>query len=71
MVYLRVKKYKDNFEVGVFINKKSKSQYTNIITRDPEVVAQILIDLMIQGIPIKKAIKIMNRRIKKGDWIGF
>lgn len=66
-----MKRHKENFEVNVFPTKKSKSQYTNIITNDPNVIAQILIDLIIQGVPIERAIKIMNARIKKGDWMGF
>lgn len=70
MSYLGVKKHKENFEVNVFDSRKSKSQYHNVMTRDPNVIAQILIDLMVQGIPIEKAIKIMRQKIRKGDWMG-
>jgi|TARA_B100001971_G_C18044482_1_gene459431 hypothetical protein len=68
MTYLRIKRYKENYEVGVFPDKKSKSQYTNILTKDPEIIAIILIDLIIQDLPIQKAIKIMNKKLKNKDW---
>ena len=70
-MHFEIKKHKENVEVNVFASKNSKSQYHNIITRDPNRIAQVLIDLLIQGFPIEKAIKIVNERIKKHDWMGI
>lgn len=70
MTYIKMKKNKGNVEVNVFGEGK-KSYYGNVITRDPQVIAQILIDLMFQGFPIEKAIKIFNERMKKKDWMGI
>jgi len=70
-MHLEVKKNRENYEVNIFSGKNSKSQYHNIITRDPNRLAQVLIDLMIQGFPVEKAIKIVHERIKKHDWMGI
>lgn len=66
---LDIKKHKQNFEVN--LRDYRKSYYRNIIDRDPNKLAQILIDLFIFGFPIEKAIKLFNERIKKKDWLGF
>ena len=70
MVHLEVKKNKGNYEVNAFYSKTSKSHYNNIITRDPHRLAQILIDLILEGFPVEKAFKIALQRIKKRDWMG-
>ena len=72
MAHIRMKKNKGNVEVNVFEDgKKSKSHYGNIITKDPNRIAQVFIDLMIQGFPIEKAIKIFKERMKTKDWMGI
>lgn len=65
-----MKKHSGNYEVNLFYSKRSKSQYHNIIDKDPNRIAQILIDLMLEGYPIEEAIKRFNRKIEKQDWIG-
>jgi hypothetical protein len=71
MSFLEMKKSKDNFEVNLFFSKTSKSHYRNIIDKNPKKLAQILIDLMIEGFPIIEAIKIFNKRVKSRDWLGL
>jgi len=68
---LEFKNHKDNFEVNVFEGKKDKSSYRNIIDKDPNKLAQILIDLYMFGFPIGKAIHIFNEKVKKKDWLGL
>ena len=69
-MYGRIKKHKENVEVTVFSGKQSS--YNNIITKDPNIIAQILIDLFVLGFPIEKAIKKFKERIKnKKDWMGI
>jgi len=66
---LDIKKHKENYEVNV--SHSGSHVYSNILTRDPHKLAQILIDLSFQGFPIKEAMRIMNRRLKEKDWLGF
>jgi len=68
---LEFKNHKDKFEVNVFEGKKDKSSYRNIIDKDPNKLAQILIDLYMFGFPIEKAIHIFNEKVKKKDWLGL
>lgn len=68
---LEVKKNKSNYEVNIFHSKTSGSSYTNIIDKDPNKIAQILIDLYTMDFPIEKAVNIFLRRIKKEDWLGL
>ena len=68
---LEFKKHKTNYEINVFEGKSSESCYRNIIDRDPKKIAQILIDLYMDGFPIGKAIHIFNDRTKKKDWLGL
>jgi len=68
---LEVKKHKDVYEVNVFHSNTSKSHYHNIIDKDPHKLAQIFIDLFFEGFPIVSAFKIMQKRIKNKDWLGF
>ena len=68
---LEFKNHKDNFEVNVFEGKSKGSSYRNIIDKDPNKLAQILIDLYMFGFPIGKAIHIFNEKVKKKDWLGL
>lgn len=70
---LEFKKHKDNYEVNILNGNRNskKSSYNNIIDRDPNKIAQILMDLYILGFPILKAIRIMNKRLHNKDWLGF
>lgn len=69
---LEFKPHNENFEINIFDDgKNSKSHYTNIIDRDSQKLAQIFIDLSIDGFPIDKAIKIYLKRIKTKDWLGL
>jgi rRNA processing protein Krr1/Pno1 len=70
MAFLNFKKHKKNIEVGVFYNKNSKASYTNVIDKDPNRLAQVLIDLIVQGFPVEKAIKIFQKRLRQKDWMG-
>jgi len=68
---LEFKKHKDNFEVNVFHSRNTRSHYRNIIDKDPRKLAQVFIDLFLEGYPIEKAFKIMQERIRKKDWLGL
>ena len=68
---LEFKNHKDNFEVNVFEGKSKGSSYRNIIDKDPNKLAQILVDLYMFGFPIEKAIHIFNEKVKKKDWLGL
>ena len=63
-----LKKNKENYEINVFHNKKSRSHYTNIVTKDPKRLALIFIDLIMMGFPVEKAFKIAKGKIRKKDW---
>ncbi len=68
-MHAKIKKHKENVEINVFDGKHST--YHNIITRDPNTISQILIDLVVLGFPIQKAIIKFNERIKNPrDWLG-
>lgn len=69
MAYLQVKKHRENYEVNVFHSRDSKSCYNNLIKNDPNLIAQILIDLWIHGFNIEKAVKIFLSKMKKKDWM--
>ncbi len=63
-----------NVKINVYHSRKSKERsiYENIITRDSNVIAQILIDLLVLGFPMEKAVKKFNERVDgdKKDWMG-
>ena len=71
MAILEFKRHKENYEVNLFESKNSKSHYTNIIDRNPKQLAQILIDLQMDGYKVDEAIKIFFHRVKNKDWLGF
>ena len=66
---LEIKKNRDNYEVNVF--DKGSHTYRNILTRDPNRLAQVLLDLHFMGFQITEAIRIMKKRLKNKDWLGF
>jgi hypothetical protein len=68
---LEFKRNKSNYEINLFAGKNSNSHYQNIIDRDPQKIAQILIDLHLDGFPIEKAVKLFLKRIKERDWLGL
>ena len=78
MAILEFKRHKENYEINLFGNSKisperrmGKSYYTNIIDRNPKQLAQILIDLQMDGYKVDEAIKIFFHRVKNKDWLGF
>lgn len=68
---LEFKKNRERFEINIFSSKKAKSDYRNILDKDANKLAQILIDLYMYGFPIEKAVSIFNERVKKKDWLGL
>jgi len=70
-MFLEFKKNRNAYEINLFDSKGSKSSYRNIIDKDANKLAQILIDLYMYGFPIEKAIYIFNERVKKRDWLGL
>ena len=68
---LEFKRHNKNFEINVFEGNSKLSSYTNIIDKDPNKLAQIFIDLYMNGFPIGKAIHIFNNKVKKKDWLGL
>jgi len=73
MVSMDIKKHRENYELNLFEkgSKSRKSFYRNIISKDPNRLAQIFLDLYIYGFPIEKAIQIFKKRLKQRDWLGF
>jgi len=71
-MFIEFKSNRDRYEVNVFEGKKkSKSSYRNIIDKDASKLAQVLIDLYLQGFPIEKAFVIFHTKVKKKDWLGL
>lgn len=75
MPRMEVKKERGNYRVSLFNSndrkKKEKSYYWNIIDKDPRKLAQIFIDLWLEGFPIDQAHKIMQDRLRRKDWLGL
>jgi hypothetical protein len=71
MVYLELKKNRGNYKVNVFPKYGGKSIYSNNVENNPSKLAQVLIDLHIQGFHIEEAVQIFNRRIRNHDWMGI
>lgn len=75
MSRMEIKKEKENYRVSLFHNKegkkREKSHYWNIIDRDPKKLAQVLIDLWLEGFPIDQSYRIMQERLRKKDWLGL
>jgi len=75
-MYGTFKRHKENYEVNVFgeeqhSRNKSFSIYNSVITKDPNRIAQILLDLQTMGFPIDKAIRIFLEKMQKHDWFGL
>jgi hypothetical protein len=72
---MEVKKEKGNYRVSLFNSKerksREKSHYWNIIDNDPKKLAQIFIDLWLEGFPIDQAYKVMQERLRRKDWLGL
>lgn len=69
-MYARIKKHKESLDINVF-EEDHRSIYNNKITKDPNIIAQVLIDMLILGFPIDRAIKKFLERFRKKDWIGL
>ena len=74
-MYGKISPQRRNVKINVYdsMNSKERSIYENIITRDPNVIAQILIDLLVLGFPMEKAVKKFNERMEGDtkDWMGI
>jgi len=70
---IELKRSKENYELNLYGGKGRRKSvyYSNVVTKDKNIIAQILIDLYLEGFPIEGAIDIFNRRVKKRDWLGF
>lgn len=66
---------KQNFRANVFHSDrrkgKEKVSYWNIIDKDKTKLAQLFIDLHLEGFPIIEAFKIFRDRVDRRDWLGF
>lgn len=71
MERLEVKRHKGNYEISVRYGRDRGVSYNNVIDKDPNKIAQILIDLNSQGFPIIEAIKIVAKRVENHDWFGI
>lgn len=71
MTEMQVKRHRNNYEVNLFFSRNSKAHYHNLIDKDANKLAQIFLDLKMEGFPIEEAFHIMQRRIKNKDWLGF
>jgi len=69
-MHAEIKRNRESIEVNVFDSgAKRISQYNNKITKDPNIIAQVLMDLEIMGFPISKAVVKYLERIRNNDWI--
>lgn len=68
---LEIKSNRENKSINVYHSKNSKAQYSNTMTKDPNRIAQIFIDLKLQGFPIDESIRRYTERINKRDWLGL
>lgn len=75
MSYLGLKKGEDRSDISLYHsiekNRGKGRYYTNIIDKDPRKLAQIFIDLWLEGYPIDRAYKIMQERLRRKDWLGL
>ena len=70
---LRIRWRGDAYEVESFYGTKGRERhvYHNIIDFNHEKLAQVLIDLYLEGYPIEKAIKLfLEKQHKPRDWMG-
>lgn len=75
MSHLGINKGSDKSQISLYhkvSGTKGKGRYyTNIIDKDPKKLAQIFIDLWLEGYPIDQAHKIMQDRLRRKDWLGL
>lgn len=75
MTYLGFKKGKSKSNISLYnssVKGKGKGRYyTNVIDKDPKKMAQIFIDLWLEGYPVDQAFKIMKERLRRKDWLGL
>lgn len=75
MARAEFKKDKENYRVSTFYNekprKKEKSYYWNVIDKDSNKLAQIFLDLYLDGFPILEACNKMKVKLSRKDWMGF
>jgi len=66
---------KKGYEVVLYSGNKEVKRdisYRNMIDKDPNKIAQVLLDLeIIDNFPIEKAVKIYLNRRENKDWLGF
>lgn len=73
---LELKKEGENYRVSLYYSEKKgkprgKAHYWNIISRDKKRLAQILLDLYLEGFPIDESYRIMQQKIANRDWTGL
>lgn len=66
---LEIHQHKNNYRIDL-INGRHLS-YRNIIDRDPNKIAMILLDLYREGFPIEEAVKRFLNKITQKDWLGL
>ena len=68
---LEIKPHRENIEIIAYYGKKDKKNtfYHNIVGRDPNKIALVLMDLYLNGFPIEDAIVIFLNRISQKDWL--
>lgn len=71
MKKLNLKRNRENYEISLTHGKSTKSQYNTILNHDYNQIAQVLIDLYLEGFAIEEAINIFQERIRKRDWLGI
>lgn len=71
MSSMEIKRNRENYEISIFHGKKKKSQYNTILNKDYNQIAQVLIDLYLEGFAIEQAITIFQERIRRRDWLGI
>ena len=71
MKTLELKNNKENYEISVVYGKRRKVQYNTILNHDYNQIAQVLIDLYLEGFAIEQAINIFQERMRKRDWLGI
>ena len=68
---LEIKPHKDKYEVNLKYSKRSKSCYTNLIDIDIRHVAKVLVDLELQGFPMRESMILAIKKLDSKDWLGL
>lgn len=66
---LEFKKHGENYEVIVKYGRQKHSAYHNILDRDSNKIAIVLMDLYRQGFPIDEASKKFLQKVEDKDWL--